>query len=84
MMLGDAYASRANLNGNVRIQFHHSIKQAFFIAHLYGLFKEFGTTVHKYREDSRVNRTKEVYTILFKTLTLPCFNIFRTLFMLMV
>ena len=82
MMLGDAYASRANLNGNVRIQFHHSLKQAFFIDHLYGLFKEFCGTlpVHKYREDLRINRTKEVHTIMFKTLTLPCFNIFQETF----
>jgi hypothetical protein len=78
MMLGDAHANRPSKLGNTRLQFHHSIKQSFFIYHLYNLLEPYCMTEpkKKYRKDFRPNRTTEVQSIMFKTLSLPCFNIF--------
>lgn len=82
LILGDIHAERRNVNSNTRIQFKQSIKNKAYIDHLYSLFQNYCGSEPKINSsfDSRPNKNKIYSSIKFWSLSLPCFNKFRTMF----
>lgn len=81
-MLGDLSAERKTLKNNTRLQFKQSIINKKYVEHLYCLFKDYCGTEPRVisRFDNRPNKMKEYSAINFKTLSLPCFNVYRSMF----
>jgi len=82
LMLGDLFAEKIKPNSNTRLQFKQSKKNKIYIDHLYSLFKEYCNSEPKITTsiEKRPNRKKLNISIKFWTLSLPCFNKFRSLF----
>lgn len=82
LMLGDLSAEKLSYRHNTRLQFVQSFKNWVYIEHLYSLFNEFcGTEPRNYSwYDARPNKMKTYKSTKFKTLSLPCFNIYWELF----
>jgi len=78
-MLGDLSVERRGPTSNSRLQFKHSIKEWFYMEHLYTIMEEFCGTAPKliHNLDRRSGRRTHTFSIMFKTLSLPCFNIYR-------
>ena len=68
--------------GSARLQFKQSTVNSIYIEHLYSIFKELCGTSPKVMSyfDSRPNKNKIYNSIKFQTLSLPCFNKYKTLF----
>lgn len=81
-LLGDLSAEKKNPNSNVRLQFKQSVINKEYIDHLWAIFQTYcgSKPIILARFDSRPNKMKEYKAIKFQTLSLPCFNIYRTLF----
>lgn len=73
---------KPNENCNTRLQFKQSIENKVYLEHLYDLFKNFCGTkpLVMSKFDTRPDKNKEYHAIKFKTLSLPCFNVYRELF----
>lgn len=82
LMLGDLFAEKNNSNSNTRLQFKQSNENKEYIDHLYDIFKEYCGSKPKVISsfDSRPTKNKVYHSIKFSTLSLPCFNKFRSLF----
>jgi hypothetical protein len=82
LMLGDLFAEKININSNTRLQFKQSVKNKTYIDHLYSLFEIYCSTPPKINcfKDKRAGKKEINESIKFWTLSLPCFNQFRTLF----
>jgi hypothetical protein len=81
-MLGDAYIERAKSTHNARLRFDQTFPMhASYLMLLYGIFYDLtskGPSLHIRKPDKR---TGNVYSSLaFKTVTLPCLNIWHSLF----
>jgi len=85
ILLGDGHIVRRSLTGNSRLVYAQSalIHKEYFY-HVYNIFSSL--CVNDYVPQYKVtkdNRTKKTYTVLiFTTMQLPCFNIFRDIFYL--
>jgi len=82
LILGDLFAEKIKPNSNTRLQFKQSNKNKIYIDHLYSLFKEYCNSEPKITTsiEKRPNRKELNISIKFWTLSLPCFNKFRSLF----
>jgi hypothetical protein len=86
ILLGDGHIVRRSLTGNSRLVYAQSalIHKEYFY-HVYNIFSSL--CVNGYVPQYKVikdNRTKKTYTVLiFTTMQLPCFNIFRDIFYLL-
>jgi hypothetical protein len=82
LILGDLHAEKRNLNSNTRLQFKQSSKNKDYVDHLYNLFKEYcgSEPTETSWFDSRPNKNKTYSSIKFSTFSLPCFNVFRSMF----
>ena len=86
ILLGDGHIVRRSLTGNSRLVYAQSasIHKEYFY-HAYNIFSSL--CVNDYVPQYKVikdNRTKKTYTVLiFTTMQLPCFNIFRDIFYLL-
>jgi len=83
ILLGDGHIVRRSLTSNSRLVYGQSgvIHKEYFY-HVYNIFSPFCT--NNYVPQNKVfkdSRTKKVYTaIIFTTMQLPCFNIYRESF----
>jgi LAGLIDADG DNA endonuclease family len=76
-LLGDGHISKRNTYSNSRFEFTQSIKNRIYIDHLYSLFKDHCGAKPRIRTITLKSEPgKEYQTIGFKTLCLPCFNIY--------
>jgi len=82
IILGDLHAERKNLNSNTRLQFKQSSKNQAYIEHLWNLFKDYCGSEPKVTSwfDDRPTKNKTYSSVKFSTFSLPCFNVFRTMF----
>jgi len=80
--LGDLSVQKAYTNSDSRLQFSQSFKNKVYIDHLYSLFQEHCSAKPIIRTKfSQESNTGEKYaSVGFKTLSLPCFNVYRELF----
>lgn len=82
LILGDVYVNRQKVKGNTRLVFDQSKdKHSEYIYFLYNLFEPFvGTppTSTNRKPDKRTGLTYD--SLIFKTLTFPCFNVYHELF----
>jgi len=85
LLLGDGHIQSRQLNGNCRFMYGQSSlreNHLNYFNHIFDLFKPFISKEYKVKSrffiDKRYNKT--YYSILFATLTLPCFNKYRELF----
>ena len=85
LLLGDGHIQSRQLNGNCRFMYGQSSlreNHLNYFNHIFELFKPFISKEYKVKSrsfiDKRYNKTYS--SILFATLTLPCFTYYRELF----
>jgi hypothetical protein len=82
ILLGDAHISRRSLTANSRLIYGQTMKHEEYFKYVYNIFKPFCSKdyIPQYKTIKDL-RTNEVYTsVLFITMQLPCFNVFREMF----
>jgi len=79
LLLGDV---SAECNKNTRLKFDQSANIHYnYLMHLYELFKNFVNTEPKITNRKADKRTGKIYnSVIFKTLSLPCFNEYYNLY----
>jgi len=85
LLLGDGHIQSRQLNGNSRFMYGQSSlreNHLNYFNHIFELFKPFISKEYKIRSRSFLDkRTNKTYSsVLFATLTLPCFTFYRELF----
>ncbi len=80
--LGDLSIQKSYTNSDPRFQFSQSIKNKVYIDHLYSLFQEYCSAkpIIRTKFSQESNTGAKYASIGFKTLSLPCFNVYRELF----
>jgi len=83
LMLGDLHASRAKVTHNTRLQFDQGDVHTEYVHHLYALFLSIiNQSIHTVIRKPDLRTGKIYISLMFKTLALPCLNIFRELYYL--
>jgi len=84
LFLGDLHGIKNKPNHNTRLSFDQSKeKHSEYLIFLYQIFKEFVGTTPKSTKRKPDKRTGKIYdSLIFKTLSFPCFNEFMDLFYL--
>ena len=85
LLLGDGHIQSRHLNGNSRFMYGQSSlreNHLNYFNHIFDLFKPFISKEYKIKSRSFLDkRTNKTYSsVLFATLTLPCFTFYRELF----
>jgi len=85
LLLGDGHIQSRQLNGNCRFMYvQSSLRENHlnYFNHIFELFKPFISEKYKVKSRSFIDkRSNKTYSsILFATLTLPCFTYYRELF----
>jgi hypothetical protein len=85
LLLGDGHIQSRQLNGNSRFMYGQSSlreNHLNYFNHIFDLFKPFISKEYQIRSRSFLDkRTNKTYSsVLFATLTLPCFTFYRYLF----
>lgn len=81
-LLGDSSIEKPYTNFSARIEFIQSLKNRIYIDHLYSLFEDYCGSRPTIRTGITLKSqsNKKYESIRFRTLTLPCFNIYWNLF----
>lgn len=85
ILLGDGHVQKRSLNGNSRFMYGQSslrIHHLNYFKHVLNLFKPYLSETFKLKEKTfKDNRTNNTYkSVNFATLSLPCFNQYKSLF----
>ena len=85
ILLGDGHVQKRSLNGNSRFMYGQSslrIHHLNYFKHVLNLFKPYLSETFKLKEKTfKDNRTNNTYkSVNFSTLSLPCFNQYKSLF----
>ena len=85
ILLGDGHVQKRSLNGNSRFMYGQSslrIHNLNYFKHVLNLFKPYLSETFKLKEKTfKDNRTNNTYkSVNFSTLSLPCFNQYKSLF----
>lgn len=85
LLLGDGHVQKRSLNGNSRFMFGQSSLRSHhlnYFKYVLNLFKPYLSETFKLKEKTfKDNRTNNTYkSVNFATLSLPCFNQYKTLF----